>query len=142
MANSPEGQAFGEQQRGEVFFFLVSSQCSIVQEKSGQCHARFPPASCLTHLALINSWLTGTERVFFFFFFEESYRRRGGYELTALLAHNLVFRKHLRACVWYQASTGVFKSGYILFCRPTWSGPLNHHLLIIIKSNRSRLGSQ
>lgn len=32
-------------------------------------------------------------------FFGESYRRRGGYELTALLAHNLVFRKHLRECV-------------------------------------------
>lgn len=43
--------------------------------------------------------------------FGESYRRRGGYELTALLAHNLVFRKHLRECVWYQASIGVFKSG-------------------------------
>lgn len=77
--------------------FLVSSQCSIVQEKSGQCHARFLPASCLTHLALINSWLTGTER--FFFFSRESFMGRGGYELTALLAHNLVFRKHLRVCV-------------------------------------------
>lgn len=50
----------------KVKSFLVSSQSSIMQEKSGQCHARFPPASCLTHLALINSWLTGTERFFFF----------------------------------------------------------------------------
>lgn len=35
------------------------------QEESGQCHGSFPAASCPTHLALINSWLTGALRGFF-----------------------------------------------------------------------------
>ncbi len=52
------------------------------QEESGQCHGSFPAASCPTHLALINSWLTrGFKRIFW----GGRCRRWDWYELTAKL---------------------------------------------------------